>query len=153
MSEASKVTLEYMFNSNDNFSLEWCFKTRSSEEGNTYNDKEHAFQHKQNDNQLYNFLEKNYFLFQTGGVIKQSPRMFETQTNKPMNNAITYVAPKNKTMVHSKSLNNRISFVVGISIFGFKTYWKLVFNLIEIKTTPTFKHFLQSETLNAEKNK
>ena len=70
-----------------------------------------------------------------------------------MNNVIAYVAPKNKTMAYSISLNNRISCVVGIYIFGFKTYRKQVFNLMEIQTTQTFKQFLQAETLNAEKNK
>ena len=69
-----------------------------------------------------------------------------------MNHVISYVAPK-KIMAHSMSLNNRVSCVVGISIFGFKTYWKQVFNLMEIKTTPTFKHFLQAEKINAKKNK
>ena len=70
-----------------------------------------------------------------------------------MNNVIAYVAPKNKTMEHIMSLNNRISCVVGISIFGFKTYWKLVLYLMEIQTTLTFKNFLQSKTLNVDKNK
>ena len=70
-----------------------------------------------------------------------------------MKNVIAYVVPKNKTMVHIMSLNNRISCVVGISIFGFKIYWKRVFNFMEIKTTPTFKQFLQAETLNAKKKK
>ena len=70
-----------------------------------------------------------------------------------MNNVIAYVAPKNKTMEHSMSLNNRISCVVGISIFGFKTYWKRVFSLMEIQTTSTFEQFLQSERLNTKKNK
>ena len=50
-------------------------------------------------------------------------------------------------------LNNRISCVVGISIFGFKTYWKRVLDLMEIQKTSTFEQFLQSETLNAKKNK
>ena len=68
-----------------------------------------------------------------------------------MNNAISYVAPKNKTMTYSMSLNNKIYWVVGISIIGFKTYWKRVFNYMYIKTTPTFKQFLQSKTLNSEK--
>ena len=79
--------------------------------------------------------------------------MFDTQKNESMNNVIAYVAPKNKTMSHSMSLNNSISCVVGISIFGFKTYWKQVFDLMGIQTTQTFKQFLQAETLNAEKNK
>ena len=70
-----------------------------------------------------------------------------------MNNVIAYVAPKNKTMAHNMSLNNRISCVVVIFIFGFKTYWKQLFNFMEIKTTQTFKHLLQSETLNSKKNK
>ena len=47
--------------------------------------------------------------------------MFDTQKNESMNNVIAYIAPKNKTMVHSMSLNNRISCVVGMYIFGFKT--------------------------------
>ena len=70
-----------------------------------------------------------------------------------MNNVIAYVVPKNKTMVHSMSLNNRVSCVVGISIFGFKTYRKQVFNLLQIQTSSTFEQFLQAETLNARKNK
>ena len=79
--------------------------------------------------------------------------MFDTQTNESMNNIIAHLAPKNKTVVHSTSLNNRISCVVGISMFGFKTYWIQVFNLIEIQTTQTFNYLLQAEKLNAEKNK
>ena len=56
-------------------------------------------------------------------------------------------------MAHSISLNNRIYFVVGIYIIGFKTYWKQVLYLNEIQKTQTFKQFLQSETLNVDKNK
>ena len=56
-------------------------------------------------------------------------------------------------MVHSMRLNNRISCVVGISIYGFKRYWQRVFNLMELNMIPTFKHFLQAETVNGEKNK
>ena len=70
-----------------------------------------------------------------------------------MNNVVACVAPKSKTMVHSMSLNNRISYMVGISIFGFKAYWKWVFNLMEIKTTPAFKILLQDETLDIEKKR
>ena len=56
-------------------------------------------------------------------------------------------------MVHSMSLNNRISCVLVISIFEFKTYWKQVFALMEIQITQTFKQFLQSKSLNSEKKK
>ena len=66
---------------------------------------------------------------------------------------ITYVAPKNKTMAHIMSINNRISCVVGISIFGFKKYWKQVFDLMQIQKSSTFEQFFQAETLNARKNK
>ena len=79
--------------------------------------------------------------------------MFDTQKNESMNNVIAYVAPKNKTMAHSMSLNNRISCVVGITIFGFNKYWKQVFPLMEKQTTPTFEQFLKAETINAKKNK
>ena len=70
-----------------------------------------------------------------------------------MNNVITYVAPKNKMMAHSTSLNNRISCVVGISIFVFNKYWQTFFNLTELNITPTSKQFLQDEKLNTDKNK
>ena len=78
--------------------------------------------------------------------------MFDTKKNESMNNVIAYVAPKNKTMTNSMSVNNSISYVVGISIFGFETYWKQVFNLMEIQTSQTFKLFSQDEIINAENN-
>ena len=52
LSEASKVPLEHMFNNHDNCSAEWYFKTRASEEVNTYNDKDYEFRCKQNNNQI-----------------------------------------------------------------------------------------------------
>ena len=58
LSESSKVPLENMFNSHDNCSAEWCFKTRASEKVKTYNDKDEGFRCKQNDNQLYNLIKK-----------------------------------------------------------------------------------------------
>ena len=70
--------------------------------------------------------------------------MFDTHKNESMNNVIAYVAPKNKTIAHSMSLNNRISCVVRMSIFGFKTYWKQVFNLMEIKKNVNLRTVLAS---------
>ena len=61
LSAASNVPLEHMFNCHENCSTEWCFKTRASEEGNIYNDKDDEFCCKQNDNQLYNVLKKTLF--------------------------------------------------------------------------------------------
>ena len=43
LSEASKVTLEHMFDNIENCSVELWFKTRASEERNTYNDKDDEF--------------------------------------------------------------------------------------------------------------
>ena len=51
-------------------------------------------------------------------------------------------------MAHSMDLNNIISCVVGISIFGFKKYWQTVFNLNELKMSPTFKLFLKAKKVN-----
>ena len=79
--------------------------------------------------------------------------MFDTHKNESMNNVIAYIAPKKNTMAHSMSLKNRISCVVGMSIFGFKTYWKQVLNFMNFKTTPTFKHFFKAKTPKADKNK
>ena len=79
LSEASKVPLEQTFKSNDNCSSEWCFKTRASEEGKTYNERDDEFRCKQNDNQLYNLLKKTIFLFQIDKVLKESLHMFDTQ--------------------------------------------------------------------------
>ena len=54
-------------------------------------------------------------------------------------------------MAHIASLNNRISFVVGISIFGFKKYWHTVFNFKDLNMSPTFKQFLKEKTVNSKK--
>ena len=43
LSEASKVPLEHIFNSNASCIAEWCFKTRAPEEGKKYNDKDNEF--------------------------------------------------------------------------------------------------------------
>ena len=40
LSKASKVPVEHMCNKHEDFSAEWYFKTRASEEVNTYNDKD-----------------------------------------------------------------------------------------------------------------
>ena len=102
---------------------------------------------------MYNLLKKTILLFQTEKVLKESLHMFDTQKNESMNNVIACVAQKNKTMAHIMSLNDSISCVVGISIFGFKTYWKRVLALIEMQTTSTFEHLFQAETLNSKKNR
>ena len=70
--------------------------------------------------------------------------MFDTHKKESMNNVIAYVALKKKTMAHSMIINNMISCVVGISIFGFKTYWKQVFNLIDIKNNTNLQTVLAS---------
>ena len=54
-------------------------------------------------------------------------------------------------VVHSMSLNNRVSFVVGISIFGFNKYWHTVLKFMDINMSPTLKRFFQAKTFNADK--
>ena len=68
-----------------------------------------------------------------------------------MNNLIAYAVQQNNTMTHSMSLNNRISCVVGIFIFGFKTYWQRVFNLVELKKT-NLQTVITRQKLNTDKN-
>ena len=79
LSEASKISLEHMFNSHTNCSAEWFFKTRASEEGKTYNKRDNEFRCKQNYNQLYNLLKKTLFLFPSDKFLKESLHMFDTQ--------------------------------------------------------------------------
>ena len=62
------------------------------------------------------------FKFQTDKFMRESLHMIHTQNNESANNTIKYIAPTNKTMSHITSLNNRISCVVGISIFRFNKY-------------------------------
>ena len=84
MSEASKVPLEKMFNSHENFSAECCFNTRASEEGKTYNETDNGLCCKQNHNQLYNLLKMTIFPFQIDKNLKESLHMFDTP-KKPIN--------------------------------------------------------------------
>ena len=75
--------------------------------------------------------------------------MFDTK-NEPIKSSIAYVAKIKKTMAHSMSLNNRISCILGISIFVLKKYLQRVFNLMELKMISTVKQVLPSKTDNAE---
>ena len=88
---------------------------------------------------MYNLLMNIYFSFQTDEVMIESLNMFDTQMDESMNNEILYVSPKNKTMDHRTSLNNRICCVVEISIFRLKKYWHTVYNLMELNVSPTLK--------------
>ena len=97
--------------------------------------------------------KKTIFIFQTDKVPRESVNMFDTQNNESMNNAISYIVPKNKTMAHIMSINIRISFVVGISIFSFNKYCQTVFYLMELNIIPTLKQLLQAKIFNSKKNK
>ena len=67
----------------------------------SYNDKEHEFYYKQNDNQIYNLLN-NYFPVSDIQGYKRINAYVYTQTNKPMSNVISFIDPKIKTMEHSR---------------------------------------------------
>ena len=78
--------------------------------------------------------------------------MFDTQKNESTNTAIAYGVPKNKTIPQIVILNSRIYCVVGIYVSGFNKYWQIVFNLMELKTSPIFKQLLQARTKIPEKS-
>ena len=69
-----------------------------------------------------------------------------------MNDSIIYVAPKNNMVEHSMSLNSSVYRDVGIYIFGYKKYCQEMFDLMELNIIPTFKKFLQDETIHSKKN-
>ena len=85
-------------------------------------------------------------------VLKEFLHVFSTENIEFMNNLIIYVAPKNKMVEHSMILNSSISRDVGISIFSYNKYWQAVFDLINLNISPTFKTFLQDETIYSKKN-
>ena len=66
-----------------------------------------------------------------------------------MNNVISYVAPKKWHTAWA--LKIIISYVFGISIFGFDKYWQKLFEMMELKISPKFKKVLIAETINYEK--
>ena len=95
---------------------------------------------------------KNSFSVSKIRSFEKSLHMFDTHENESTNNAIAYVAPKNKAMSHSMSLNNRISCIVGISTCGFNKYWQNFFNLMELNMIPTSKMFLKDKKTTLRKN-
>ena len=78
--------------------------------------------------------------------------MFDTQKYISINNSITYVVPKNKTMSHIMSLTSRIYCVMGIYIFWFEKYWHIVFDFINLDMGPTFKKLFQDKKIKLNKN-
>ena len=60
---------------------------------------------------------------------------------------------KKNIMANIMSLNSRIFFVVGLSVFVFDRHLQVVFDLVDLNISQTFKQLVQAKTINAEKNK
>ena len=142
-----------MFKSCGNCIAKWCFKKKSIRRRKDMQwNRRHILLQKKWQSAVQS-PEKYYFSVLNRQSSKRITAYRWHTKNESMKNVIANVAPKNKTMAHRTSLNNMILCVVGISIFGFKTYRKQVFNLMEIQTTQTLEELLQAETLKVEKKK
>ena len=79
LSEEGKAPLEHMSNNHDNCSAECCFKTKASEEGKTYNDKDIEFGRKKKRQLAVKSPGKEYSPVSNRQFLKELLHMFDTQ--------------------------------------------------------------------------
>ena len=75
----------------------------------------------------------------------------DTCANESFNNTIAWLAPKNKVLCGTSSLDNRICIAVGISTLGTFTYFNRLFGKMGITVTEDVRHYLRIKGDNRQK--
>ena len=73
-----------------------------------------------------------------------------TQANEPLNNSLSYFAPKNVNHVRSSSLINRVAINRGIQINGYLRFFSNVYSSVSIDLSDSFHAYLQRKDENKE---
>eukprot|EP00957_Ditylum_brightwellii_P004151 316222-Ditylum_brightwellii.AAC.1 len=124
MLEAAKAPVEHLFDTHD-FCGAWCKR------------KTLILEQKEKQQQYYCDVEKDAALYKqlTDAVVEfsteehllESFHPFDTQTNEVMNTLAMKHAPKNKMYCTSTSLQNRVNIAVGVQVWGYEKFWRVVY--------------------------
>jgi len=124
-----KAVLEHHFDSHQHCG-DWCSRKDQTEEQKA-------------NTKLCDELKKRIERFVSYEALLEVSHGVDTNANESFNNAVAWLAPKNKTHSKSESLKNRIAVALGINAIGLLECYKMVFNKLGLTMTPPMHHYLQ----------
>jgi hypothetical protein len=138
--DAGKAVVEHHYD-NHQYCGKWC--PRRALTDHQKNLSERYYRCKQKDAKLLVVINQIISRFITLPKLKEVGHVMDTQVNESMNNTIaSWLAPKNKCYGGSRSLANRVSIAVGVTLLGFQRYFTRLFHSLGIAMTPNIEHFL-----------
>jgi hypothetical protein len=141
MLEAGKAVLDHHFDLHDHCSARWCRrKTQSAEERVA---SQRYYRSMTKDAKLYQALDNILSRFVTLEKLKEVSHGLDTQMNESFNNAVAWLAPKNKVYCASGSLTNRISIALGVNALGSEAYYTRLYKKLGITMTGNIMHCLK----------
>ena len=109
------------------------------------------YRNKEKDKEVYDDLCTNFERFTTKKAMVEILHPHDTQLNEAMNNAFSYVAPKNKNYSRSMELMSRISMVIGMHNIGKYNFMKGFVTSLEMTDKNQFMNSLRKEDLKKGK--
>jgi len=139
MLDTAEAVLEHHFGNHKRCGV-FCRRKIELEEGNL--DEGKFYRDKKKDELLYNKLKSIIARFITLDASKEVAHSLDTCANESFNNAMAWVAPKNKVHAGSHSLKNRMSVAIGTKTLGINSCYHGLFEKLGIKLTPDISHYL-----------
>jgi len=102
-----------------------------------------CYQHKDKDKDLCSVLYQLLEQFVTLDVLKEVCHGMETLVNESLNNAISWIAPTNRTYSTTQSLQNKISVAVGINTLCIYNCLSHLFRELGIHLPDDVAHYLK----------
>jgi hypothetical protein len=138
---AAEAVLEHHFDVHDNCHSNWCPRKGETEEERKASTK--YYRNKEKDAKLYAVIKEKMSRFISIEKLQEMAHDMDTNMNEGFNNICTWFLPKNKVFAGCGSLNNRISFAVGINSIGVLPFYTRLFRKMGINMTENVKHYLQ----------
>ena len=88
--------------------------------------------------------------FVTDEKLREMMHPYNTQCNESLNMRLVELAPKHKNFSRTKSLNYRVSMVVGHHNVGMHQFYRRVFELLKLNLDPALEDWLVSKQKHKE---
>lgn len=112
----SKAVVDHHFDTHDGC-RDWCKRKEESAEERSNSGKFHRF--KEKNGKLCHLLHAIISKCNTEERLGDVGHGFDTLVDESLNNAFSWIAPKNKTQSGTSSLRNRLNIALGVNAVGF----------------------------------
>lgn len=131
---AAKAVLEHHFD-NHEFCGDFCQRKNQTPEEREVCTK--VYRSMEEHKVLYEELKKVMEPFISIEGLREVSHGGDTQANESMNNAVSWLAPKNKTYCGSISLLNRVSVALCVNLLGYDVFMEKLFSTLGLVMNPS----------------